>query len=84
MTGERINFLLTAPAAHAGRACLETEMGPVSGACGGDCAGGHRFVFSPAEGGLRATRRVFIRGVTDFETSVWWHTLNGGWQVAGR
>ena len=24
----------------------------------------------------------FILGATDFETSVWWHTLNGGWQVA--
>ena len=24
----------------------------------------------------------FIRGATDFETSSWWNTLNGGWQVA--
>ena len=80
MTGERINFLISA-CGFAGRACLETEMGPVSGACGGDCAGGHRFVFSPAEVASRYTER-FIRGVTDFETSVWWHTLNGGWQVA--
>ena len=24
----------------------------------------------------------FVRGATDFETSVWWHTLNGGWVVA--
>ena len=24
----------------------------------------------------------FVRGATDFETSAWWHTLNGGWVVA--
>ena len=23
-----------------------------------------------------------VRGATDFETSVWWHSLNGGWVVA--
>ena len=80
-TGERINFLILACAGALAALAWRPAPGRVLG-YGATAAAMTALVFTLFPGIGRRFTGHLVSGATDFETSVWWHTLNGGWVVA--
>ena len=81
MTGERINFLILACGGMLAGLVWRPHPARYLAVVGaGAAAVATAFLLRP-DTARRFTDHL-ISGATDFETSVWWHTLNGGWVVA--
>ena len=80
-TGERINFLILICGGMLAGLVWRPKPGQYLGFTAATAAVlGAATLLHPGLG-QRYTSNL-VRGATDFETSAWWHTLNGGWVVA--
>ena len=80
-TGERIHFLILACGGLlAGLAWRPRALRYPGFAASAAAAAGLTALALPGTAGRYSGE--FLKGATDFETSAWWHTLNGGWVVA--
>ena len=81
-TGERINFLILACGGLlAGLVWRPRAIQYLAFVAASAAAAGLASIALPGIA-VRFFSGDFVKGATDFETSVWWHTLNGGWVVA--